>query len=225
MEQVALMLAGELPPEQEAPLARHLQQCRACWTYLARVRRLAEALPGLAAISTGTATSHPADLELAAYAAGGLARGQAEGLEAHLADCDECAHVLAAARRGMATFEDLLGEPAPEGPPGRGLRADVAHGFATWRGRALLIGAGAAYLVECIALALIAAQALVILLQKPPGLDALLEGWPLSALPAGPWRVTLYVAVCLGGALLFRFVASRLYRRAVRRPGRPNERD
>jgi anti-sigma factor RsiW len=225
IDQVALMLAGELPPEQQARLARHLQQCPACWAYLARVRRLAEALPGLAALSTGTPTSHPGDLELAAYAAGGRARQRAERLETHLADCDECAHVLTAARRGLATVEDLLGD-AGEGAPerARGWPA-VMRGLTTWRGRALLVGVGAATLLECAALALPLAQTLVLLLQEPPGWDTLLELWPFTALPAGPWRMAAYVVVSLGVAGLSRLVWRRLYRAAVQPPGPFTERN
>jgi anti-sigma factor RsiW len=214
IEQVAAMVAGELPPDERAELVRHLQECRSCWAYLARVRWLADILPSLGTLSAGADSPHPTDLELAAYTAGGLARQQAEGLETHLADCDECAHVLGAARRGLEAYEDLRGGPPSEAGPSR-LREELALALATWRGRLLLAGAAVARVIECLGLALVAAQTLVLLLQKPVGWDELLQVWPFTALPTGPSRLALFVAVCLGCGLLFRAVARRLYRLAI----------
>jgi hypothetical protein len=62
-----------------------------------------------------------------------------------------------------------------------------------------------------------AGQVLFAWLIPPPGYEAVPGWWPMALVPAGPWRLVLLLALCIGIALALRSAARALYRAALAR--------
>jgi anti-sigma factor RsiW len=221
MEQIGVLIAGEVPPDARAVLLRHLQECRECWAELARLRWLADLLPRLGPPPSVEACEHTDDLRLAVLAAGRLPRDQLSEMEVHLAECPECTQVMAAARRGLEDYEELFGGSVTQArlrrtPWRERVIPELRLALSSVRRAVALLGATVAFLAECAALSLLLSHLLLWWLQRPRDLGNLLEVWPWELLPVGISRLAALAVVTVVAALVARSTAAALYRRATR---------
>jgi anti-sigma factor RsiW len=227
MEIVAALVGGELDAHAQAAVISHLHRCPECRAELGQISWLARALQTTRDIEVATDTPHLTDLEVAAFVTNSLRGPQAAHLEAHVARCAQCAHLLASVRKALDEFAELFGEPTPPPPepPWPRIIRDVRRALMSFPTASALIGALLLFLAQCGFLALPIAQVFAALLHIAPFLDGTPDFAPLASIP-DPWlRLLAYFASCLAGALVTGWTARRLYRWALtRHPDSPGGR-
>jgi hypothetical protein len=219
IDHISALVGEELDQYEQAAVTTHLQRCPQCRSQVARISWLGRSLAAVKLPDTEPDTPHLSDLEVAAFATHSVRGEQAQYLEAHVARCAECAHLLVSVRKALSEYEDLFG---PVGPPGdqaswwEHVRGDLGRVCSTWDRALAGAGALALYLGECALFAVVAVHVIYACIPWPPHYDGAPLLWPFILVPEGPIRFGVFAATCVVGALGLRALAGRLYHAARR---------
>lgn len=212
MEWIIDRLGDDLTDSDREAIAEHLAQCPLCAGQLQRMARLAPAI-AQAAGHDDDPQDHFGDNDLAAFVAHGYDAEGASAIALHLSRCRRCRDAFVAAHSALLRYEAEHDAP----PWWRRFLGEVRMALGNARSAALLLLAAVAYLAECLLFAVAIGQMLFAWVIPPAGYEALPQWWPLTLLPAGPWRLALVLILCVAGALALRAAARALYRAAIAR--------
>jgi len=214
MDDIVSSLGPELSEAEQEAIQEHLESCELC---RAQFRRMGMIVRHLSAPQSDPPTGQPhlSDLDLAAFAHARFGAEDAARVVGHLAACPVCRQVLAAARLAMDEYEQRRSTPGLNWDE---LRDEWAVATSTPRRAVRFAGAVAAYLVECLLLAVAVGQLILGYAVSHPYFWTVPRFWPLGLLPDGPIRLWALVAGCGAGAVLMRMLSGRLYRRAIGPP-------
>lgn len=200
-------------------LLRHLAECADCREDLEAVRAAARvAMSATFDWADDFEVEHPSDVDLAAFAAHGLAAPQASGrLLAHLSHCAHCRRVLLAVHALLDQHADLLAEaaaPTPSRAPGSFLD-QVRLVLSTPERVGRVIGGFVAWIIEWAAFSL-AIFVLIAAYVIEPSHD--LDPDVLRFLGISPRDVVRLWSIAIGAAclgVLSRWLGAQLYHSAV----------
>lgn len=216
MDEIVDGLGPELSEAEQAAIQEHLESCPLC---RAQFRRMGLIVRYLSVPPSGPPTGQPhlSDLDLAAFAHARFGAEDAGRIVSHLTQCPECRQVLAAVRLAMDDYER---RQAGRGLNWDELRDEIAVALSTPRRAVRLFGAAAAYVAECLMLAVALGQLMLGYAISHPDYWTVPDWWPLGLIPEGQLRLWVLVFGCGVGAALMRVLAARLYRGAVGTPSR-----
>ena len=211
MDDIVAGLGPELTEEQQRALQEHLEHCDLCRAQFQRMGLIVRYLstPPPAQL---TGEPHLSDLDLAAFAHARFGTEDSQRILRHLLRCPECRQVLAAARLAMDDFESQQTRPTLIWED---MRDELRLAISTPKRALLLLGAALTYITECFFFAVALGQLILAYVIASPGCWVEPSCWPLSFVPEGPARLWTLVVGCVALGFVMRFLAARLYKRAV----------